>query len=518
MTALQIEQPGRVPYEHAHRRQMELLRKLHEERRADDVCLILEHDPVFTLGRHARPEHVCVSENFLAERKVELVRVERGGEVTYHGPGQLVCYPMVNLRRAGFSVVDFVSTLEQIMLNVVQRFGIAANRDSRNHGIWCGDRKIGSVGIVVRHGISYHGLALNVNSDLEPFEWINPCGLTGVSVSSMEHECGRELIFDEVQEQMKEKIQMAFARPAPKRKRLSRPERLAKPAWLRQHLPTGPGYEQTRRLLSSSGLHTVCQEARCPNQFECYGKGAATFILMGESCTRNCRFCNVKHGITKPLDPDEPIRTAAAVAEMGLSYVVLTSVSRDDLSDGGAEHFGRTIAAIRRHCPGCLVEVLIPDFQGSMAALKQLCHSKPAVINHNVETVAVLYPEVRPQAIYERSLELLKRVREIDPGIITKSGLMLGLGETREDLLRTMADIRETGCDLLTLGQYLQPSVKHLPVKRYVPPEEFDCLGSKARDLGFAGVAAGPHVRSSYRAGELYRSVQKRDNKQRGNG
>ncbi len=288
-------------------------------------------------------------------------------------------------------------------------------------------------------------------------------------------------------------------------KKLSKIRRTAKPKWLKQKLPTGSGYENTRRLLKSSGLCTVCQEARCPNQFECFGKGTATFMLMGENCTRNCRFCAVAHSGTEPLDPEEPCRIANAINSMGLKYAVLTSVTRDDLSDGGAEHFSRTIDAIRELCPGTLVEVLIPDLQGDTVALELLCSHHPSVLNHNVETVASLYPKVRPQALYDRSLELLKNVKIFNPDIVTKSGLMLGLGESTEELKKTMADIKKTGCDLLTLGQYLQPTANNLEVNRYVPPEEFESIREIALELGFSGVAAGPHVRSSYQAGELYK-------------
>ena len=283
-----------------------------------------------------------------------------------------------------------------------------------------------------------------------------------------------------------------------------RKARTAKPKWLKQKLPTGSGYEKTRRLLNSNGLCTVCQEARCPNQFECFGKGTATFMLMGENCTRNCRFCAVAHAGTDPLDPEEPVKIAHAIKAMGLKYAVLTSVTRDDLSDGGAEHFSRTIDAIRKLCPETLVEVLIPDLQGDKEALKFLCKHRPSVLNHNVETVASLYPKVRPQAFYKRSLELLQNVKTINPEIVTKSGLMLGLGESADELKRTMTDIRSTGCDLLTLGQYLQPTADNLEVHRYVPPEEFESIRETALELGFSGVAAGPHVRSSYQAEELY--------------
>jgi lipoic acid synthetase len=282
-------------------------------------------------------------------------------------------------------------------------------------------------------------------------------------------------------------------------------KRTGKPKWLKQRLPTGSGYEKTRRLLKNSGLRTVCQEARCPNQFECFAKGTATFMLMGDNCTRNCRFCAIGHAGVAELDPREPEQIGQAVADMGLRYAVLTSVTRDDLADGGADHFGRTIAAIRRHCPDTLVEVLIPDLQGNRQALELLCARRPAVLNHNVETVASLYAAVRPQAVYERSLELLQRVKGFAGNIAVKSGLMVGLGESRAELVQTMEDIRSTGCDLLTLGQYLQPGREQLEVDRYVPPDEFAEIRKIGLEIGFAGVAAGPHVRSSYQAGELYK-------------
>lgn len=497
---LQIEQLGLTPYHLAYDRQVQLLKTLHKNDQRDDVCLILEHPSIFTLGRNGTLENITVSAAFLQEQGIELIRIERGGDITYHGPGQIVCYPIINLRRKGMSVVKFVHTLEEIMLAVVQRFGIAADRDSRNHGIWCGNHKLGSVGIAVRHGISYHGLALNVNMDLEPFSWINPCGLRGVSMTSIESKLHQPLDCKAVESAMIQEIVQAFQEPIKKNK----VPHVAKPKWLKQRLPTGSDYEKTRRLLRASGLYTVCEEARCPNQFECFGKGAATFMLMGENCTRNCRFCAVTHAAPECLDPEEPVKIANAVHDMGLKYTVLTSVTRDDLPDGGAEHFSLTIEAIRKRCPKTSVEVLIPDLQGNEAALECLCQHKPSVLNHNIETVSSLYPEVRPQAIYKRSLELLKRVKVLHPDIVTKSGLMLGLGETREELNKTMSDIRDTGCDLLTLGQYLQPSADQLMVNRYVPPEEFEGIRETALAFGFTGVAAGPHVRSSFQAGELY--------------
>ena len=280
-----------------------------------------------------------------------------------------------------------------------------------------------------------------------------------------------------------------------------------KPRWLRRRLPTGPQYERIRMLIKEQCLSTVCQEAMCPNQFECFGQGTATFMILGDRCSRNCRFCAVGHGPQGPPDPDEPDRVAEAVRVMALSYCVITSVTRDDLADGGAAHFAAVIQAVRRHNPQTLIEVLIPDFQGDTAALTTVLAAGPDVLNHNLETVARLYPTVRPEADYRRSLELLAASKRIAPETVTKCGIMVGLGETAEELTRLFADLRRTGCDILTIGQYLQPSRRHLDVARYVPPEEFTVLEQQSLALGFGAVAAAPFVRSSYQAESLYRQV-----------
>ena len=283
-----------------------------------------------------------------------------------------------------------------------------------------------------------------------------------------------------------------------------------KPGWLKRRLPAGPEYERLRRLLQGHGLTTVCQEAQCPNQFECYAAGTATFMLMGKRCTRNCGFCAVAHGPIGLPDPEEPALVAEAVELMGLRYAVVTSVTRDDLTDGGASFFADTIRAIKKRTPATLVEVLIPDLQGDWGGLEKILEAGPDVLNHNIETVCRLYPAVRPGAIYTRSVDLLGQVKRISPKIPTKSGIMLGLGESEEELLDTLRDLLNAGCDILTLGQYLQPSSTHLPVERYVPPDKFQSLQAKAVDLGFAGVAAGPFVRSSYQAEKLYKQATKR--------
>jgi lipoic acid synthetase len=288
---------------------------------------------------------------------------------------------------------------------------------------------------------------------------------------------------------------------------------LRKPRWLTRKLPSAPEYEEVRSLLSGGQLHTVCQEAKCPNQFECFSNRTATFLIMGSRCTRNCRFCNVDHGACMPPDPEEPVRVAAAARRMKLKYVVVTSVTRDDLCDGGASIFAETIRELRKEISDVVVEVLIPDFQGDYDALKTVLDARPDVLNHNIETVARLYDTVRPQAIYERSLELLRRVKEYTPDIPGKSGIMLGLGETDDEIRQTLQDLHDSGCRLLTMGQYLQPSKSHLPVERFVTPEEFDAWRETALEIGFTEVASGPFVRSSYHAKDLYQNAASRSGK-----
>jgi lipoic acid synthetase len=285
-------------------------------------------------------------------------------------------------------------------------------------------------------------------------------------------------------------------------------KRLKKPYWLKRPIASGESYQEIRDLLKEGHLHTVCQEALCPNLGECFSKKTATFLILGDRCTRNCRFCAIDQGISGHPDPDEPRRVAEAAKHLGLRYVVVTSVTRDDLQDGGAAQFEKTVFEIRRKVPKARIELLIPDFQGSERALRRVVDACPDVLNHNMETVPRLYPTVRPEADYNSSLRLLRRVHEWAPEMTTKSGLMLGLGEARDELLGVFADLLTMNCRVLTLGQYLQPSKNHLPVKRFVPPEEFDELKGIALDMGFLQVASGPFVRSSYHAGELFRAME----------
>jgi len=274
-----------------------------------------------------------------------------------------------------------------------------------------------------------------------------------------------------------------------------------KPRWIRAKAPTGPNVMRIKSLLRQNNLHTVCEEASCPNLGECFGHGTATFMIMGDICTRRCPFCDVAHGRPKPLDKNEPKHLAEAIQLLNLKYVVITSVDRDDLRDGGAQHFVDCIKAVREYSPSTKIEILVPDFRGRMdVALKIMEQAPPDVFNHNLETVPRLYKKCRPGSDYEWSLQLLKRFKEMYPDIPTKSGLMLGLGETMDEVVEVMKDLRAHRGEMLTLGQYLQPSLHHLPVERFVPPEEFEQLGRMAEELGFINVASGPMVRSSYHA------------------
>lgn len=277
-----------------------------------------------------------------------------------------------------------------------------------------------------------------------------------------------------------------------------------RPHWLKQRLPAGSLYGKISTLIDKANVHTVCQEARCPNIWDCFSRQTATFMIMGDHCTRNCRFCAVAHGPNRFPDPEEPVRIAGMVQKLNLDYVVITSVTRDDLPDGGASFFVRTVREIRRSVPHALVELLIPDFQGNKEALRSITEVRPDVLNHNIETVLSLYPIVRPQAVYRRSLNLLKQAVTFDSTVVAKSGMMLGLGEQPKEIFNTLKDLLDAGCQLVTIGQYLPPTKSHLPVERYIPPKEFDNWRKIALKMGFAEVASGPFVRSSYNAKNLY--------------
>jgi lipoic acid synthetase len=512
---LYIVRLGRVEYTAA----WELQKKLAAARaagRLGDTLLLLEHLAVYTLGSAAREEHV------LDAGDVPVVRSDRGGDVTYHGPGQLVGYPILDLQQHGGDVIAYIRQLEEVLMRALAAWGVAAGRRAGYTGVWVDegavvrgdapprcvapDHKIASIGVKVdAHRITTHGFALNVDVDLAAFQRIVPCGLSDCVVTSL-----AQLLSDKTPplHQVADQVAQAFAEVfglEPRQAYIRETDGGVavverRPEWLKVRAPGGDDYHQVKGLLRTLGLHTVCEEAHCPNIGECFAQGTATFLILGDVCTRGCRFCAVAKGQPLALDREEPERVARAVARLGLRHAVITSVTRDDLPDGGASIFAEVIRKIHTYLPGCSVEVLIPDFQGSLEALRLVLAAGPEVLNHNIETVPRLYHRVRPGAIYARSLELLRRAKDLAPNIRTKSGLMMGLGEDGDEVLATLRDLRVAGCDMATIGQYLQPSAWHLPVARFYRPEEFAALRAEALRLGFAHVESGPLVRSSYHA------------------
>ncbi|OGH60804.1 MAG: hypothetical protein A3G34_08840 [Candidatus Lindowbacteria bacterium RIFCSPLOWO2_12_FULL_62_27] len=506
---------GLVPYRSALALQERLV-EMRAQDRIPDTLLILEHPPTITLGAAAPGSHVLTPRDTLSRLGIDVVETRRGGNVTYHGPGQLVAYPIFKL--SGPYVLRWVRFLEQCMIDTLRAFGLDA-APSESVGVRVGGRKIGFVGIKISRSVSYHGVSLNVDPDLKPFSHIVPCACAGDAITHMEQELGRAPSLERVANEFVRAFQSAggpsesvdadavwqtaFPDGVPVEMsalpRRGLPDRVGpKPYWLRRPIPGGPVYVKLRDIMDTKKLHTVCESAHCPNLGECWGRGTATFMILGDVCTRACGFCAVTPGRPAGLDEFEPARVAAAVQEMGLRHVVITSVNRDDAPDGGAEIWARTIRRVRRKNPETQIEVLIPDFLGDGASLKTVLDAGPDVLNHNLETVPRLYPTVRPQARYERSLELLSRAK--DAGFRTKTGLMLGIGEQPFEILRALRDIAARQVDILTLGQYLRPSGRHLPVDRWVHPSEFEHWKRVGLKLGFKHVESGPLVRSSYHA------------------
>jgi lipoic acid synthetase len=492
---------GRVPYDEA----LTLQRAIHA-RSDDDYLLLLEHPSIYTLGKRADPDHVLVDPETVG---AQLVTTDRGGDVTYHGPGQLVGYPIGALATTpagGRDVVAHVRRIEAALIEALAEFDIHGVRIDGRSGVWVGGEKIAAIGVRVARDRTMHGFALNVDPDLSMFGHIVPCGISDAGVTSMAAVTGSApepaAVRDAVVRAwarttgtlVVERAEVAGERllPGPGVGPGRRPE------WMKVRADLGPEYRRLKRLVHDQELHTVCEEAGCPNIYECWSQRTATFMILGDRCTRACGFCLVDTRQPFPIDPDEPARVAEAVATLGLVHAVITSVARDDVRDGGAAGFVATIHAIRDRNPETTIEVLIPDCKGDAAALGAIFAARPDVLNHNLETVARLQRQARPSAGYARSLGVLARAK--DAGLVVKSGIILGLGEDTGEARVAIADLRAVGVDILTLGQYLRPSPAHLPVARWVPPAEFAELGEYARSLGFAHVESGPLVRSSYHA------------------
>ncbi len=536
---------GRVPYEEAFALQVAL-----RDRGTDEHLLLLEHPHVFTLGLRGDPGHVLVDPGAVG---AALVRTDRGGDVTYHGPGQLVAYPIVSVAMGRDAIPGHVHGIEQVVIDTLGDLGLEAGRLEGYPGVWVepdgpAPRKICAIGVRVGRGRSMHGLALNVDPDLAWFDRIVPCGIPDKAVTSLAAEGVSITMADAVDALARRAVEhwapsgrvdrqdVAFtAGSGGRRRRASRlmaphalneptepmspapgerikvrlrqagvetetglPLSTRKPPWLRVPARMGTEFLLLRSTMRRHALVTVCEEAGCPNIFECWADGTATFMINGERCTRACGFCLVDTRHPLPVDLDEPEHVARAVEDLGLAHAVVTAVARDDMADGGAAGFVATIEAIRRRCPATAVEVLIPDCKGDAASLGAIFEARPDVLNHNLETVARLQRAVRPSAGYARSLGVLARAK--DAGLITKSSVMVGLGETIDELEGAIADIRAVGTDILTVGQYVRPSAAHIPVQRWWEPHEFDALGYRARSMGFAHVEASPLTRSSYHA------------------
>jgi lipoic acid synthetase len=577
---LRVRWLGRVPYREA----WALQRSLHATS-PDDHLLLLEHPHAYTLGVRADMRHVLVPP---ADVGADLVRTDRGGDVTYHGPGQLVGYPIVSLpakrgdgRHGMADTVAYVRSVEQLLIDALADVGLpGAGRLREYPGVWVdpdGDdpRKIAAVGVRLTRGRSMHGFALNVAPDMRYWGYIVPCGIPDKRVTSLADE-GVDASLRDVTDAVAARAAALWGRGDVDRRDVvwrHRPDDLSafsrgegpgrtvsatgrtagdrarppasgpsrgrtvasaaatpdagaaggdgvpvrlkgrlaeagvtdglaiaerKPDWLRSTFRTGAGYLRLKHTMRDLGLVTVCEEAGCPNIFECWADGTATFMINGERCTRACGFCLVDTRHPEPLDPGEPERVAEAVERMGLGFAVVTAVARDDLADGGASGFAETIGAIRRRTPGVQVEVLIPDCKGDEASLATIFDALPDVLNHNVETVPRLQRAVRPSAGYARSLAVLASAQQA--GLVTKSGLIVGMGETDDEVVSTLADLRAVGVDIVTIGQYLRPTTHHLPVARWVDPGTFASYKAAGEAMGIPHVESSPLTRSSYHA------------------
>ncbi len=596
---MRIRWLGRVPYREAWDLQRALSR-----RSTDDYLLLLEHPPVYTLGSNGDVEHVLVDPSSVG---ADLIRVDRGGDVTYHGPGQLVGYPVVSVGPGPHRGPRHVATVEQVVIDALVSLGLppaSVGRLPGYPGVWvgldgtAGPRKICAIGVRTSRGRTTHGFALNVHTDLSMFGHIVPCGIADKPVTSLAAE-GLAAPWPEVVEAIIASAQSAWGpcpdiqrvteargagrpvtqagptdhgptdhgptdhrttdhgptdhrtndhgptdhgptdhggaepvavslgpprsgeRPLDRRLRRSGIDPGAgvalagrKPPWLRVKAHMGDGYLGLKHDLRRLDLVTVCEEAGCPNIYECWSDGTATFMINGSRCTRACGFCQVDTRKPLPLDAGEPERVAEAVELMGLAHAVITCVARDDLADGGASGFAATIAAVRKRMPRTTVEVLISDCKGDESALRTVFAARPDVLNHNIETVARLQRAVRPSAGYARSLTVLARAA--DAGLTTKSGIIVGMGERTDEVLATLADLRAVGTDIVTIGQYLRPSGRHLPVARWWTPDEFEVVRKAGMAMGFAHVQASPLTRSSYHARQAVEGDGQRD--QRGGG
>ncbi len=537
MTPVLSERPFRIRWlgKVRYRDALILQQRIHGQVPAtpQDHLLLLEHHAVYTLGLRATIEHLLAP---AVEIGAEVVQADRGGDITYHGPGQLVGYPLLHLPgKRGGGMADtaaYVRSVEEVVMAACRDLGLDdVGRLVRYPGVWVEPdgprpRKVAAIGVKLTRSRTMHGFALNVAPDLGHFDRMVPCGITELGVTSLAAE-GIDASMAEVVDRVADRAAEQWATgPVDRADVVRRPDDLSpfsrgegpgespaavddrlgrKPQWMRVPLDTGPGYRRVRSLMRKQRLTTVCEEAGCPNISDCWNDGTATFMINGERCTRACGFCLVDTRRPDAVDPDEPRRVANAVTEMGLAHAVITAVARDDMADHGAGAFAATIEAIRVTDPSVAVEVLIPDCRGDVEALSTIFDARPDVLNHNMETVARLQMRVRPSASYARSLSVLARAGTA--GLTTKSSIMVGLGETDDEVDGCLADLAAVGCDIVTIGQYLQPTSNHLPVDRWVEPSVFDRWRGVGAGLGIGHVESSPLTRSSYHARQAAESA-----------
>lgn len=520
---------GRVSFAEANDFQRALMES------SDDYVLLFEHPPTYTRGIRTLDEHFLVPP---AELDAVVVDADRGGDVTYHAPGQIVAWAIVTVADDPSAGKTHVAHLEDAVIATVRSFDEGhllgdIGRLEGYPGVWAHlesrPSKIAAVGVRTQRNDqgarrTLHGVALNVDIDLAGFGAIVPCGIPDKPVASL-RSLGLDVAFNDVEDRLGEELSARLGtaldvarvdrsvststseRPLLRRLRKAGVDpdagvllRSRKPEWLRIEAKMGEEYQTLRTLTEDLRLVTVCEEAGCPNIYECWADGTATFMVNGERCTRACGFCLIDTRKPMPLDPTEPDRVAKAVVRLRLKHAVITCVARDDLDDGGAGAIGATVRAIRERSPGTDIEVLISDLKGDEASLALIFESQPDVINHNIETVARLQRAARPSAGYLRSLTVLARSKAA--GFTTKSGMMVGLGETADEVEQTLADLAAVGVSIATIGQYLRPTERHLPVARYWDPCEFDDLAARGERLGLKHVQSSPLTRSSYHARE----------------
>ncbi len=488
-SSLEIIDCGLTNYRDMLQHQLQLCR----EKQADKIpntIIITEHPPIITLGARQNANKLHTDIESLKKKGIDIVDVRRGGGITAHNPGQLVFYPILNLRELGIGITEYIRKLEDIGIELLEQLGVRSQRHKGFPGLWTNGRKIASIGVRVSKSITYHGMAINIQNDLSIFNHIIPCGLENVKITSVMKETGKNYSMADVKEKLVRLFIKHFSKPNGRQKL---------PSWLKRPLPASENYNNTSSILNQLDIETICRNANCPNQGQCWSRGTATVLILGHLCTRNCRFCSVTCGKPLPPDPTEPARIAEMVERMDAKYLVTTSVNRDDLPDGGASHFRDCINEVRNKCPDIKFEILTPDFRDCQAeAVEILTDALPFVFAHNIETVPSLYRKARAGGNYQRSLNLLKLARQTFKNTPTKSSIMLGLGETDSEVEQVLRDLRNAGCDRIAIGQYLKPSKDSLEVVEYIPPAKFDWWKQKAIELGFNWVISAPFARSSY--------------------